>query len=152
MPLKLCELLGLLLSALVTGMFFGPWAALSRSFHTFPPDVFLPVVHRMGRNVGAVMTMLMPAALLSLLPVLALSYGAHPLTFFLTLAGLALFAAALAVTMAVEVPIVHRMESWTPATLPDGWQASRDRWGSFHVVRVSASILGLLLLLAGAIF
>ena len=106
----------------------------------------------MGRNVGPVMTALMPAALLSLLPVLALSYSVRPLTFFLTLAGSALFVAALVVTMAIEVPIVHRMESWTPATLPDDWQASRDRWGSFHVVRVSASILGLLLLLAGAIF
>ena len=42
MPLKLCELVSLLLSALVMGMFFGPWVALSRSFHTLSPTSSSP--------------------------------------------------------------------------------------------------------------
>ena len=136
----------------VAGVFWGPWVGLSRSNAAFEPGVFLAIVRRMSQNLAPLMTVLMPAALLSMVPVLLLSYSGHPMTFFLTLTGLALFAAALAVTMLVEVPIVKRMEAWTVPTLPGDWRQHRDRWGAFHVVRVAASLVGLVCLLAGAIF
>ena len=151
MPLKVLELISLVLAALVAGMFGGPWVAVSRSFAAFPPDVFLAVVHRMARNIGPVMTILLPAALLSIVPVLVLSYHVHPGTFYLSAAGFAALVGALLVTMWVEVPIVTEMDTWTAATLPDDWQQRRDRWGAFHVVRVVAGIATLVLLAAGAL-
>ena len=97
------------------------------------------------------MTILMPAALLSIVPVLLFSFH-QPMTFYLTLAGFVLFLIALLVTMIVEVPIVQRIDKWTVSTLPGNWRQLRDRWGSFHLIRLIASIAGLTLLLAGAIF
>jgi hypothetical protein len=52
----------------------------------------------------------------------------------------------------IEVPIVQQIDKWTVSTLPGNWQQLRDRWGSFHLIRVTASIVGLALLAAGAIF
>ena len=54
--------------------------------------------------------------------------------------------------MLVEVPIVKQMEAWAVSTLPGDWQQRRDRWGAFHLIRVTSSIAGLAFLLAGAIF
>jgi hypothetical protein len=52
----------------------------------------------------------------------------------------------------VEVPIVKQIATWTDATLPDNWQVPRDRWVSFHAIRIAAGLGGLALLVAGAIF
>jgi uncharacterized membrane protein len=98
------------------------------------------------------MTVLMPAALLSMVPVLFLSFEEGPRTFYLTLTGFALFLVALLVTMLVEVPIVKQIVTWTVSTLPGNWQQLRDRWQAFHVIRVVASVMGLVLLVIAAIF
>jgi hypothetical protein len=150
--LKIWEFVSIALSALAGGMYWGPWLALSRSMRTFKPEVFLDIVDRMNRNMESVMTVLTPASLLSIAPVLFFSYNAQPMTFYLTLAGFALFVVALLVTVIVEVPIVKQIVTWTVGTLPDDWQQVRDRWGAFHVVRVGAGMGGLVLLVAGAIF
>jgi hypothetical protein len=152
MALEVSEVISITLLALVGGMYWGPWLALTRSMATFEPDVFLPIVDRMSRNMAAVMTVLVPMALVSTVPVLVLSYGAHPSTFWLTAAALALFVLTLVVTVQVEVPIVRQIETWTVSTLPDDWRQLRDRWGSFHLLRVGPAIVGLVLLLVGAIF
>jgi uncharacterized membrane protein len=152
MTLKIWELISILLSALVAGVFWGPWLALSRSIATFEPAVFLAIVYRMSRNLGPVMTILMPVALLSILPVMFFSYNERPQTFSLTLAGFALFIVALLVTVLVEVPIVKQIETWTVTTLPANWQQLRDRWVAFHVIRIVAANAGLALLVIGAIF
>jgi uncharacterized membrane protein len=150
--MKTWELISIVLSALVAGMFSGPWIALSRSLHTFTPEVFLAIVDRMNRNMAPVMTVLMPAAALSIVPVLILSYHVQPQTFYLTLAGSLCFIVALLITMLVEVPIVEQIATWTVPTLPANWQQLRDRWSKFHIIRVVAGFAGLVFLVVGAIF
>ena len=152
MNLKIWELVSVFLSALVAGVFWGPWLGLSRSITTFSADVFLAIGHQMIRNLAPVMPFLMPAAILSIVPVLVLSFHQRPQTFYFTLVGFALFIVALLVTLIVEVPIDNRIKTWTVATIPDNWQQLRDRWETFHVVRTAASVAGLLLLLIGALF
>jgi uncharacterized membrane protein len=151
MTLKFWEVLSILLSALVGGMFWGPWVGLSRSMATFRPEVFLAIGHRMINNFGVAMPIVMPAALLSTVPVMLLSYGGRPKTFYPTLAGFGLFLIALPVTVLIEVPIVNQIKTWTATTLPGNWQQLRDRWERFHVVRVVAAVAGLAFLVAGAI-
>jgi uncharacterized membrane protein len=124
---------------------------LNRHVASFKPEVFLAIGERMGRNFGAVMPILMPAALLSTVPVLLLSYRGRPGTFYLTLAGLGCFLVALLVTLLVEVPIVNLIRAWTPTTLPSNWKQLRERWVSFHVIRVVAAFVGLALLVGGAV-
>ena len=150
--MKTWELTSIVLSALVAGMFYGPWAALSRSMSSFTPEVFLAIVDRMNRNMAPLMTPLMPASLLSILPVLLLSYRTMPVTFYLYATAFALFIAALMVTVFVEVPIVEEIVRWDVSHLPADWQRVRDRWVRFHVARVVAGLVGLVLLVAGAIF
>jgi uncharacterized membrane protein len=152
MTLKVLQLVSIVLAALVTGVFWGPWVALSRSMKTFGPDVFLAIVQRMKRNLEPVMTVLMPLALLSIIPVLVLSYGDRPETFYSALVGFGLFVVALAVTMAIEVPIVQEIAGWTTQTMPEHWQQRRDRWVSFHSIRILSGVGGLVALLIGTIF
>jgi uncharacterized membrane protein len=152
MALKVFELLSIVLLMIVGGLYWGPWVALSRSMATFEPGVFLAIVKRMNRNMEPVMTVLMPVALVSTLPVMALSFEKERYTFYLTMAGLAMFLVTLIVTLVVEVPIVKQMDRWTISTLPDNWRELRDRWGAFHLLRIVPAVAGLILLLVGVIF
>jgi hypothetical protein len=149
--LKTFECFCIVLFALVGGLYWGPWLAVTRSMATFEPDVFLAVVQRMSRNMALLMTVLMPAALASTVPVLVLSFTERPAMFYSTLAALALLLLTLLVTVLVEVPIVKQIETWTPSTLPENWRRLRDRWGSFHILRVAPAFAGLLLLVIGAV-
>jgi uncharacterized membrane protein len=150
--MKTWELISIILSALVAGMFHGPWVALSRSMSTFTPEVFLAIVDRMNRNMAPAMTVLMPTALLSIIPVMFLSYHERQLTFYLSAAAFVFFIVALLVTVVIEVPIVEEIVTWKVSTLPGNWQQVRDRWTKFHAVRVIAGLASLVLLVVGAIF
>jgi hypothetical protein len=152
MTLKIFELASIVLSALVGGMYWGPWLALTRSIDTFKPAVFLDVVDRLNGNMAGLMTVLTPLGLVSIIPVLILSHTRRPVTFYLNLAGFCSFAVALLVTVLIEVPIVKQITGWTAATLPGNWTQLRDRWSSFHIVRVVAGVAGVALPVAGAIF
>jgi hypothetical protein len=152
MILKICEIVSIVFAALTAGMFFGPWFALTISVRTFEPDVFLAIVRRLNTNMARIMTVLLPLALLSMIPVLFFSYDMRPNIFYSTLVAFALFVVALLVTMLIEVPIVQQIVTWTVATLPGNWQILRDRWGAFHIVRVVASLAGFILLAAAFVY
>jgi hypothetical protein len=70
--LQIWQLINILLSALVTGVFWGTWLGLSRSMSTFSAQTFLTIADAMIGNLGTIMAILMPAAILSTLPVLYL--------------------------------------------------------------------------------
>ena len=150
--MKTWQLISIVLSALTVGMFHGPWIALSRSMKTLSPDFFLEIVDRMNRNMAPVMTVLMPGTMLSIIPLLLLSYHQRPMVFYLSTAALLLFLVALLVTVAVEVPIVQQIVAWTPSTIPGNWRQLRDRWMRFHIIRVIAGIASLVALLVAALF
>jgi hypothetical protein len=150
--LEIWQFINILLSALVTGVFWGTWLGLSRSMATFAPETFLAMGHAMIGNLGTIMALLMPAALLVTLPVLYLLSRRRSQAFYPTLAGLALFVVALLITLLVEVPLDNQFNEWTATTLPANWQQLRDRWEWFHVIRSWISVAGLALLLAGALF
>lgn len=152
MTLKVWELISVILSILVSGIFFGPWVALSGSVSNFKPEVYLAIVNRFNSNLYPVMRILMPAAMLSIVPVLFITYSGQRSTFFLNSIALVLFAVALLVTVLVQVPMVKQMRTWTLATLPQNWEQMRDRWEAFHAVRVVASVAGLVMMLTAAIF
>ena len=151
MALKIAESFSILVVALAGGMFWGPWLALTISIHAFAPQPFLAVVGRLNRNMAAVMTVLLPAALGSIIPVLVLAYGHHRSTFWLAGSSFVLYLLALVVTVRIEVPLVKKMVQWRADALPADWQQIRDRWSSFHIVRVVAAIIGLGLLVIGAL-
>jgi hypothetical protein len=72
--LKVWEIISVSLSAIVGGMYWGPWLALTKSMRGFRPEVFLDIVRQMNRNMKPLMSFLTPVALLSLVPVILMSY------------------------------------------------------------------------------
>jgi hypothetical protein len=150
MLLKIFELINLILCALVAGLYWGPWLALTRSIKEFEPNVFLAIVHRLNKNMAPIMTVLSPLSLLSNIPVLILSYPSN--NFYFTMIAFLLFTIALLVTVIIEVPIVKQIITWTSSTLPNNWKHLRDRWEKFHIIRVVCGILGIGLLIAGILF
>ena len=130
----------LFLLALVTGIFWGPWFALHRSMADFPALEFLHITRTMVRNLGIPMRILMPCCIVAM----GLSSWFYPdresTGFYFSIAALVLSILALVVTIAVEVPIVTQIDRWTDTTIPEGWQSLRDRWLSFHIIRVVSSL------------
>ncbi len=150
MPLVIVDLTSILLVALAFGVYWGPWIALTRTLADFPADQFLAVVHRMDRNLGTLMTVLLPVAIASIAGVAALAFR-DPIAFWLTVAALGCMAVTLGVSVAIEVPIVARIRGWSVVAMPADWEAQRDRWMSFHLARVVPGAAALVLLAAGAI-
>ena len=65
------------LFTLVAGVFWGTWFSLSRSIASITPATFLEVGHTMIANLGGPMSVLIPAAILSLLVLVVLLYRRH---------------------------------------------------------------------------
>ena len=134
-----------MLCALSTGVFFGTKVSLGPSNKDFTPGTYVEVQQASIRNVGPVMTALLPGAVAAnaaLLLVLSRSERRSP-AFGLTLGALCAQLASVVLTRAIEVPINDQVMSWSPEHLPQGWQASRDRWDTIHTLRTASSVVGL---------
>ena len=129
------------LFALVMGVFWGTWFALSRTMDQLSAETFLAVGHQMIRNLGVPMAILLPLSLLSALVTLALLWShRHAAAFWWMAAGFLLMVATLVITLAVEVPIDNQIENWTAATLPGDWRSIQSRWQLWHTMRTFTSI------------
>ena len=145
MKLKLAQFPTNILFALVMGVFWGTWYALSRSIGLLREQTFLDIGHTTIRNLGVPMSILMPLSLVSAIVVLLLA-PKRSKVFALALAGFLLMIVALVVTLGIEVPIDRQIEQWTVATLPSDWKELRDRWEFYRAIRTFVSIgaLGLM--------
>jgi uncharacterized membrane protein len=149
--LRIAQFVTIVLFALVMGVFWGTWFSLSRSITAITPQTFLEVGHLMITNLGGPMSVLMPGALLASAVVMVLLFRrGRDGAFYLTLIGLLLMAAALVVTLTVNVPIDYEINEWTRNTLPPDWTVLRERWQFYHTVRTFASIASLGFVVAGA--
>src|SRR5262245_15609411 len=116
------------------------------------PGTFLEVGHLMIANLGAPMSVLMPAALLSALVLCVLLFrGRQPRASLFAGLALILMAVALVITLGVNVPIDRQIQSWTMVVLPPDWQGIRDRWEFYHGFRTSVSLMALACLLVGTL-
>jgi uncharacterized membrane protein len=144
MRIRVVQATTIVLFALVMGVFWGTWFSLSRTMDQLSAPTFLTVGHQMIHNLGTPMAILLPLALLSALVGLALLWPqGHPAGFWWLLAGFLLMVAALAITLAIEVPIDRQIQTWTAATLPADWRSIQARWERWHTVRTFASIAAL---------
>jgi uncharacterized membrane protein len=141
---RVAQVITIVLFALVMGVFWGTWFSLSRTMSQLSPETFLAVGHEMIQNLGTPMAILLPFALLSALITLVLArQEGHAAAFRWVAAGFLLMVAALVITLAVEVPIDNRIQTWTAATLPADWRSIQSRWELWHTVRTFASIAAL---------
>jgi uncharacterized membrane protein len=141
MRIRTAQAVTIVLFALVMGVFWGTWFALSRTMNRLSAETFVAVGHEMIRNLGVPMAILLPLALLSALITLVLLWqGGRAAPFWWLLAGFLLMVAALVITLAVEVPIDNQIQEWTAATLPGDWRSIQSRWETFHTIRSFLSI------------
>jgi len=150
MKLRLAQFSTIILFALVMGVMWGTWFALSRSIVTFRPQTFLDIGQTAIRNLGVPMRILMPLSLLSALVMLAL-LPKRSAAFAFAVAGVSLMVGVLVITLTVEVPIDNQIKTWTVATLPADWQMLRDRWEFYHALRTFLSIAALAAVTASAL-
>jgi len=149
--LKLAQFSTIILFALVMGVFWGTWFALSRSIEGFRPQTFLDIGQTAIRNLAIPMRILMPLSLLSGLALLAL-LPKRSLAFALAAAGFLLMVCALIITLGVEVPIDNQIKVWTATTMPPDWQLLRDRWEFYHAMRTFVSIAAVALITISSLF
>jgi uncharacterized membrane protein len=150
--MQIAQFINLILLTLVTGVFWGTWFSLSRTIESISPSTFLEVGKMMIVNLGGPMSILMPSALLSTLPVLYFMYRQRRTRdLALVLLGLLFFVVALVGTLTVNVPIDRQINDWTLATLPSDWMQIRDRWEFWHTIRTFASLAGLACVLASTL-
>jgi uncharacterized membrane protein len=149
---KTVQFVTLLLFSLVTGVFWGTWFSLSRSIAAITPGTFLEVGRLMIANLGGPMSVLMPAAVLSAVVLCVLLFrGRHTRGSFFASTALVLIVIAMIITLTVNVPIDHQIQSWKTATLPPDWNAIRDRWEYYHGLRTLVSLVALACLFASAL-
>ena len=96
------QLVGILLVTLVVGVYWGPWIALTRSIARLDLEVFLPVVKQLNANLAALMTVLVPVALLGQIGLLIVDYAGGALQFTLAAAAFMLFVVTVVVTVLIE--------------------------------------------------
>ena len=142
----------LFLLMLVTGVFWGPWLSLHRSLKVFNPEIFIHLVKTLAGNLASPMRILMPCCIFFMILSVWFYPQKNSLGFCLILTALALTILSLIITLLIEVPIVAHIQKWTVATLPENWEAMRDRWVKFHVIRTFASLLGFASFSASVLF
>lgn len=133
------------------GLFSGPWVALSRSFKTLHPKLFVGVVEHMSRSITPALTVLMPMAVLSMIPLLIESHGANSAAFGFNIAAFVLTTLSLTVAVLFELPSVNEITTWNSSSIPENWRQRRDRWIVIHKIRVFTGVGGLLSLVIAAL-
>jgi hypothetical protein len=140
MRLRSIHFTGLLLTALVMGVFWGTWFTLTRSLDTFEAPAFLQIGRTIIANVAWPMRILMPATLL----VMGWWLWVHPdkrsRSFLFAITGFALMVVTLLITLLVEVPIDNMIRDWTVESIPADWKEYRATWDSYHTLRTFTSI------------
>ena len=140
--------LALVLISLVLGTVFGIWRGYDPS--AYSPATFIEVHQGAVRGLNTLIPVLGLATLVAT-AVLAIVARDRPAVLGVYIAAIVAIAVAGLVTRFGNQPINEQVMGWTASNLPADWAAIRDRWWSFHLIRLVASFVGELLLI-GAVF
>lgn len=138
----------LMLLGLVTGSMFAIW--LGYPIVGYTPSTFLEVHQVAVRGLNALLPGLAAAAFV-LTVVLAIGARRQPpiLSLYVAVAGLVV--AGGLITRFINQPINAQVMTWTAASLPAEWPELRQRWWTWHQVRLATTAVAQMLLIA-AIF
>jgi hypothetical protein len=134
--------------ALVTGAVFGIWRGYDPA--SWQVTTFLEVHQGAVRGLNTLLPVLGGVSLAGM-ALLAISARRHRGLFLRYLAALVCIASAALITRFGNQPINAEIMTWTADAIPVHWEALRDRWWDWHVMRFAATVGGLLILVA-AIF
>jgi uncharacterized membrane protein len=132
---------GLFLLMLITGVFWGTWFTLTRSIEEFSAEEFVHIGKVIIANVALPMRIIMPAGILLMMASLWLFNRKKSPAYYLGWASLLSIIAVLLITLLVLVPIDNDIREWSALHLPQNWEATRDKWKTFHALRTFLSLI-----------
>lgn len=119
---------------------FASFAFVHPVVRSLPAEHHLTVEQGLLRTYGRVMPILMPST--AALSLVFARRSRRPAAW----AAVGANAAALACTVAVNVPINKATATWDPTDPPSDWKRTRDRWERFQAIRSPLLLAGFVLL------
>jgi len=125
---------------LITGVFWGTWFTLTRSFERFTPEEFLHIGKVIIANVAVPMSILMPLGIILMALSLWFYTAKKSPAFYAGILSFTLLIVTLLITLLVLVPIDNDIYAWTIARLPNDFEGIREKWKTFHALRTLTSV------------
>jgi hypothetical protein len=148
---EMIQFTAIVLTALSMSVHFGTWLLEAPIRETRSGAVFTEIQKGRDRVASRVMPILGNAAIL-LVAVCVFLSRTISIAFGLSIAGLVLIAADMAVTLTCNVPINKQVQSWTASAPPPLWADLRDRWEKFHTIRTALVVSGFSLFTSSVVF
>ena len=148
MTIHLIQFTTIALLFLLSGLFWGSWFSIGRSFDEFPLITYVHIAQIINRNLGVSMRVIsIPCIILMVL--CAWFFPQKTFAEFLLYACSILLAiSALMITVFVEVPMNNKIITWTTESAPLDWQNIRKRWQFYNDIRTLVSGLSFLIFTA----
>jgi len=133
---------------LVCGVFWGLYFAISRSYQVFTAAELAKIARTIVANLEVPMRNISLACLF--LMGLSIIFYPHKTAweFGAMIVSLLFLISALAITIAVEVPINQQVVTWTNENTPTNWEQLRNRWQYYNVVRTIMALMSFVLFTA----
>jgi hypothetical protein len=140
---KMIEFANLLTAALLAGSLFGVWLMLNPA--GLDARSYVQLQQRAIRTLNTAMPRLGAAAILMTVLAAIVAKGDR-LRLSLLVATVVCFVAAGLITRFLNQPINAIVMTWSSDVPPVGWEGLRDAWWRWHLLRLSAGVGGLCLL------
>jgi uncharacterized membrane protein len=137
MAFHITQFSALSLLFLSSGVFWGSWLSIGRSFHEFALSEFVHIAQIINRNLGISMRIIsIPCIIL-----MVLCAWLFPCSILLAIS-------ALLITVLIEVPMNNKIITWTTDSAPLNWKDIRKRWQFYNDIRTLTSLLSFLIFTA----
>ncbi|WP_183580912.1 anthrone oxygenase family protein [Mucilaginibacter sp. X5P1] len=148
MAFYITQFAALSLLFLLSGVFWGSWLSIGRSFHEFPLSEFVHIAQIINRNLGVSMRIIsIPCIILMILSAWLFPQKGF-VEFLLYPCSILLIISALLITVLIEVPMNNKIISWTTESAPLNWKDIRKRWQFYNDIRTLISLLSFLIFTA----
>lgn len=141
MDVRLTQFIALFLLLLVAGVFWGNWVSLTRSMGVFSAVELIRLAKILVRNLAIPMRIISPVCIGAMVLSMWMYPNKESVEFYVGIAAIVFILAALLITILIEVPINNQIIAWTPSTVPANWEAIRNRWQFFNIIRVVAALM-----------
>ena len=141
------QIIAILVLGLMCGSELNVAAFAHPTLNRQPLDTHIRMRSALAALLGRVMPFWMAGStLLNLVLILALAH-LHGTAWTLAAVAGAIQVLAVIFSLIAPVPINNRIKTWTPNSLPTGWQAAELRWDAYHWERTIGLIVAFALLL-----
>ena len=148
MVIHIIQFSALSLLFLSSGVFWGSWLSIGRSFDEFPLTEFVHIAQIINRKLGISMRVIsIPCIILMVLCACLFPQKTfadvllYPCSILLTVS-------ALLITVLIEVPMNNKIITWTIESAPINWKDIRKRWQCYNDIRTLLSLLSFLIFTA----